>query len=377
MNRVQRTALSAKGGDMSEQICKTRAVVYRRITGAKGGAESGTTQQQTEAINALAKELNVEIVTEFNDVGMSREGFSDLWGYINQYAPAFLLVPDFSHMYQDRDGLLKFMKVVAQRGTQVMTANKADKEAPKIYLEMDKFGRELINQVAKGPAKCIICDQQMFTGTGCKSAHISCDGKCWRRIPAVVESGSRCHDCCVTNGQYHHHDCDQEQCPACHRQLLSCDCDVSYETAQTLTTNRIMAIMKEYGENSIYFMDMYKGFEDERQNEPDSFRTTMEEWRPKFLNETGFREFMEYLKSEREKERKSKDCLTEVKILAILKEYGMRNIYFIKEYQKLIREKTANPAEFNRKIEKWCDQFVTEKSFRKILDNIMRDNLKR
>jgi hypothetical protein len=35
-----------------------------------------------------------------------------------------------------------------------------------------------------------------------------------------------CHDCAVTEGQFHVPGCDVEECPNCHTQLLSCECDV-------------------------------------------------------------------------------------------------------------------------------------------------------
>jgi hypothetical protein len=35
-----------------------------------------------------------------------------------------------------------------------------------------------------------------------------------------------CHDCGVTKGQLHIPCCDVEECPNCHTQLLSCDCDI-------------------------------------------------------------------------------------------------------------------------------------------------------
>ena len=75
---------------MPKHITKKRAVVYRRITGAKQGAESETALKQTESIKETAEALDLEIVSEFYDVGTSREGFSDLWGYTMQYAPEFL-----------------------------------------------------------------------------------------------------------------------------------------------------------------------------------------------------------------------------------------------------------------------------------------------
>lgn len=34
-----------------------------------------------------------------------------------------------------------------------------------------------------------------------------------------------CRDCGVAKGNYHHDTCDQEECPVCARQLLSCECE--------------------------------------------------------------------------------------------------------------------------------------------------------
>src|SRR5260370_16327361 len=35
-----------------------------------------------------------------------------------------------------------------------------------------------------------------------------------------------CHDCGVTKGQLHIPCCEVEECPNCHTQLVSCDCDL-------------------------------------------------------------------------------------------------------------------------------------------------------
>lgn len=34
----------------------------------------------------------------------------------------------------------------------------------------------------------------------------------------------RCHDCNVKIGGIHHPGCDMEECPKCHKQLISCGC---------------------------------------------------------------------------------------------------------------------------------------------------------
>jgi hypothetical protein len=37
---------------------------------------------------------------------------------------------------------------------------------------------------------------------------------------------SPCHDCAAVKGQLHTPGCDVEECPNCHEQALSCDCDL-------------------------------------------------------------------------------------------------------------------------------------------------------
>ena len=64
------------------------------------------------------------------------------------------------------------------------------------------------------------------------ASQISIGGKWYDRIPCgdemdfdpCMSEGERCHDCGAKRGHYHHWNCDAERCPACHGQLLSCDC---------------------------------------------------------------------------------------------------------------------------------------------------------
>lgn len=43
----------------------------------------------------------------------------------------------------------------------------------------------------------------------------------------------RCPDCNVASGGYHHPGCDNEECPNCHLQLLSCSCLVEIQPVMT------------------------------------------------------------------------------------------------------------------------------------------------
>jgi hypothetical protein len=48
------------------------------------------------------------------------------------------------------------------------------------------------------------------------------------------EKDTPCGDCSVVKGQLHASGCDSERCPRCLGQLLSCDCDWSWEYAEEI-----------------------------------------------------------------------------------------------------------------------------------------------
>ena len=62
--------------------------------------------------------------------------------------------------------------------------------------------------------------------------HYPLDGEVFARIRYGDEcfgwraGTTPCYDCGVTKGQLHIPSCDVEECPNCHTQLLSCDCDL-------------------------------------------------------------------------------------------------------------------------------------------------------
>ena len=80
-------------------------------------------------------------------------------------------------------------------------------------------------------AICQYCEQEMHAANGCVKLPVkTIDGPL---DPVLYGSeignppepeGHRCHDCGALPGYYHHAGCDWEQCPRCHDQLISCDC---------------------------------------------------------------------------------------------------------------------------------------------------------
>lgn len=81
-------------------------------------------------------------------------------------------------------------------------------------------------------AICTSCNQEMLEVDGCTRTIVEFQYD--TILPSIrygdetrfyrPESHDRCGDCNVAVGQYHHSGCDIEECPQCHRQLLSCDC---------------------------------------------------------------------------------------------------------------------------------------------------------
>lgn len=92
------------------------------------------------------------------------------------------------------------------------------------------------------PATCEVCKREMVEGGGCAAAAIKIEGQFYERLrydseaerACYMEAGvnravtpmTSCHDCGAAIGALHHPGCDVERCARCHRQLISCDCQV-------------------------------------------------------------------------------------------------------------------------------------------------------
>lgn len=78
-------------------------------------------------------------------------------------------------------------------------------------------------------AVCEYCDQEMLDGVGCTTTTYDDfkDGAARERLPLGEDRATpegRCFDCRVPLGALHHPGCDEERCPGCRGQAISCRC---------------------------------------------------------------------------------------------------------------------------------------------------------
>ena len=100
-------------------------------------------------------------------------------------------------------------------------------------------------------ATCDFCTREMLSADGCIPRLITY--QTGERLPAIpygaerhsdYAPSQRCHDCNVKPGEYHHPNCDMEECPRCGGQLISCHCKVESFVEQ-VPAPRPVASVKE------------------------------------------------------------------------------------------------------------------------------------
>jgi rRNA maturation endonuclease Nob1 len=74
-------------------------------------------------------------------------------------------------------------------------------------------------------AICDDCKQDMLEADGCTWPKIKIGKRVYQRgVSDWCEPEGRCHDCGAKFGKTHHFGCDEERCPACGGQMITCDC---------------------------------------------------------------------------------------------------------------------------------------------------------
>lgn len=73
-------------------------------------------------------------------------------------------------------------------------------------------------------AKCSDCGREMMPGVACKFTHLVMKNGNVIKRDTQGFGHTICHDCNAPLGGAHHSGCDEERCPICGGQFISCDC---------------------------------------------------------------------------------------------------------------------------------------------------------
>lgn len=95
-------------------------------------------------------------------------------------------------------------------------------------------------------AKCRVCKREMKTGASCSLPMMRFTPKrgtaAKQEFPKIPFDGQgRCGNCGVEPGGIHHPGCDNERCPKCEGQAISCDCNETYSIADTSAPPKAVA----------------------------------------------------------------------------------------------------------------------------------------
>ena len=106
-------------------------------------------------------------------------------------------------------------------------------ETKKVLLEIAaNYEKLAINLRTDLVTDCPSCHRPMLQADTCAVSHVtfSDDAKAERRRYA---GETRCHDCGVSPGGFHHPFCEVEECPRCGAQLVCCPCKTQYVLLST------------------------------------------------------------------------------------------------------------------------------------------------
>jgi hypothetical protein len=85
-------------------------------------------------------------------------------------------------------------------------------------------------------ANCPTCKQEMKLTVSCTPEPLVIHGRLYEPLRwsdekryGTVMVTYPCGDCATPPGGVHHHGCDIEECPACGRQAISCDCNYDWD----------------------------------------------------------------------------------------------------------------------------------------------------
>lgn len=166
-----------------------------------------------------------------------RESICELIRLAEEGAYDILLILDLDRLAREMFACMEICRKLLNIGVRIIPIN-SGMEFTLDMLEPYTSVKLLMDTDRSAPshpeygAVCDICNQKQLEADGCKVSFVSINEEEYDRIPYGKEHGAwtvpdendRCPDCGALYGHYHHWNCDIEECPVCHGQLFSCDC---------------------------------------------------------------------------------------------------------------------------------------------------------
>ena len=139
-----------------------------------------------------------------------------------------LLVSKLDRLMSQTIPCMELCRELLEKGVRIIPV-KSGMEFTMKMIEPYSFVKEVQKNRGKHhvPHKilCGVCGRNPMKSQGCRIGLVYVNGRPYPRIPFYGEPGERCHDCNARSGQFHHWGCDDERCPVCGGQLISCDCE--------------------------------------------------------------------------------------------------------------------------------------------------------
>lgn len=223
------------GGDAKKQYQSKTAVSYIRIACAGQNCDERLLRYQA-FVREEARILGAKIVAEFQDIGVPAKienqlELKKLMQYVKNNPIDFVIAPNFAMLSGDTSVVVDLKNQIEQTGAKLLTPS-GEEEMIGLYCSTNAGAEVLSHDDSEKCGNWPICHRSMTPEHGCTMFTVYCNGQSYERLkvgeetnPSPNISKKFCEICNAGHGQYHHWNCDAEECPFCHGSLVGCDCD--------------------------------------------------------------------------------------------------------------------------------------------------------
>ncbi len=203
---------------------KKRAFAYCRVaTEAQADTalhQQGRLLQEYCSKNGMTLVGQVRVTEAGTDI--ERDSLRDLLAQAKAGSYDILLVYSMDRLCRNPVLMSRYCQNLLLCGVRIIAVREDMEITPSVLATISSLAEMKIEEQA---ARCEVCGQDMEISDGCTVKDIFIRGTKHQRIPCTEE---QCSECNAIMGKYHHWGCDQEICPVCGLQLISCDCEDVY-----------------------------------------------------------------------------------------------------------------------------------------------------